>query len=105
MIVDELLLERVVRERRFDDRTVEIAKRLFLGNEAPRKVAKEFGLIDKRIYAIRAEVIKQVERYALPEGWSEVTLRGPADVVKATQAFFKRRMNALSAASAANPAK
>ena len=92
MIVDELLLERVARERRFDARTVEIARRLFLGNEAPRKVAKEFALIDQRLYAIRAEVLKQVERYALPEGWSEVTLRGPADVVKATQAFFNRRM-------------
>jgi len=99
MIVDELLLERVARERRFDARTVEIARRLFIGDEAPRKVAKEFALIDKRIYAIRAEVLKQVERYALPEGWSEVTLRGPADVVKATQAFFNRRMRATADAA------
>lgn len=99
MIVDELLLERVARERRFDARTVEIARRLFIGNEAPRKVAKEFALVDKRIYAIRAEVLKQVESYALPGGWSEVTLRGPADVVKATQAFFNRRMRATADAA------
>ena len=99
MIVDELLLERVARDRRFDARTVEIARRLFIGNEPPRKVAKEFALIDKRIYAIRAEVLKQVERYALPEGWSEVMLRGPADVVKATQAFFNRRMRATADAA------
>ena len=99
MIVDELLLERVARERRFDARTVEIARRIFIGNEAPRKLAKEFALIDKRIYAIRAEVLKHVERYALPEGWSEVMLRGPADVVKATQAFFNRRMRATADAA------
>jgi hypothetical protein len=99
MIVDEPLLERVVRERRFDARTVEIAKRLFLGNEAPRKLAKEFALLDKRIYAIRAEVLKQVQRYDLPEGWSEVTLRGPAEVVKAAHALFRKRMRELGASA------
>jgi hypothetical protein len=105
MIVDEMLLERVTRERRFDDRTVEIAKRLFLGNGAPRTVAKEFGVIDKRVYAIRAEVIRQVESYELPEGWSEVTLRGPADIVKATKKFFKKRINALEQSRSATPEK
>ena len=92
MTVDESLLERVFKDRRFDARTVEIARRLFLGHEAPRKLAKEFALIDKRIYAIRAEMIKQVQGYDIPEGWSEVTLRGPADVVKAAHAVFKKRM-------------
>ena len=92
MIVDELLLERVVRDRRFDRRTVEIARRLFIGKEEPKKLAAEFGLHDKRIYAIRTAVTKQLASYELPEGWSEVTLRGPAEVVKAVDAIFKKRM-------------
>jgi hypothetical protein len=96
MIVDELTLERVSRERRFDARTLEIARRLFIDKDPPRKVAKEFALIDKRIYAIRADVIDHVKKYELPDGWSEVVLRGPTDVVKAADALFKRRMKALS---------
>jgi len=92
MTVDEPILERVLRERRFDQRTAEIAKRLFLRDEAPQKLAREYALLDKRIYAIRAEVLKQVKGYALPAGWSEVTLRGPADVVKAAHALFRKRM-------------
>jgi len=99
MIVDEPILERVLRERRFDERTAEIARRLFLGDEPPRKLAKEYALLDKRIYAIRAEVVKQVKEYALPAGWSEVTLKGPADAVRAAHALFKRRMREHEQAS------
>ena len=92
MVVDELTLERVARERRFNARTVEITRRLFIDKHPPLSVAKEFALLDKRIYAIRAAVIKQVQGYALPEGWVEVTLRGPADVVKKAEESFRRRM-------------
>jgi len=99
MIIDEPILERVLRERRFDERTAEIARRMFLKNEAPKKLAMEYALLDKRIYAIRAEVVKQVKKYALPEGWSEVTLRGPADAVKAAHALFKRHMREHEQAS------
>ena len=94
MIVDELMLQRVARDRRFDARTVEIARHLFLRKEAPRKVAREFALVDKRIYAIRAEVLRQAEKYALPPGCAEVTLRGPAEVIRATEAFFTQQMEA-----------
>jgi len=51
----------LIRERRLDDPTVEIARRLFLGNKAPMKPAKEFALIDKRIDAIRAALTKQFQ--------------------------------------------
>lgn len=94
MVVDELVLQRLARERRFDARTLEIARRLFLLGEKPRKVAKEFALIDKRVYAIRSEVVRHVQRYQLPDGWSELTLQGPVEVLKATQAYFDRRMEA-----------
>ena len=95
MIVDELVLQRVARDRRFDARTVEIARHLFLRKEAPRKVAREFALIDKRIYAIRAEVLRQAEKYALPPGCTEVTLRGPPEVIRATERFYRQQMEAL----------
>ena len=97
MIVDELTLERVARERRFDKRTMEIARRLFVDKREPSSVAKEFALLDKRIYAIRAAVRKQVASYGLPEGWAEVTLRGPADLVKAVEGTFRKRMKRRSA--------
>ncbi|WP_213956768.1 MULTISPECIES: hypothetical protein [unclassified Variovorax] len=99
MTVDEPILERVLRERRFDERTAEIARRLFLGNERPQKLAMEYCLLDKRIYAIRAEVVKHVKGYALPAGWSEVTLRGPVDAVKAAHALFRKRMREHEEAS------
>lgn len=92
MVVDELTLARVARERRFNARTVEIARRLFIDKHPPLSVAKEFALLDKRIYAIRAAVIKHVKGYALPEGWVEVTLRGPAAVMKEVEALFRKRM-------------
>jgi len=97
MIIDELMLARVSRDRRFDKRTLEIARKLFIEKQEPLSVAKEFALLDKRIYAIRDAVRKQVASYGLPEGWTEVTLRGPADLVKTVEVIFRKRMKRLSA--------
>jgi len=55
-VVDKYLLDRVSRERRFDDRTMEIARRLFLDREKPRKLALEYAVIHQRIYAMRRSV-------------------------------------------------
>lgn len=93
-VVDAPLLERVARERRFDARTLEIARRLFIENETPKKLSTEYGVIHQRIYAIRKLVQKAVESYRLPEGWSEVTLRGPADLVRATATQFEAKKRA-----------
>lgn len=93
MTVDEVTLERVLRDRRFDERTVAIARRLFIDNIAPRALAKEFAVIDKRVYAIRAAVLKQASKYALPEGWSELTVQGPAHVVSEVQAVYAALMS------------
>ncbi len=95
MNIDENMLERVSRERRFDARTVDIARHLFLLNMPPRQVATQFGVVDKRVYAIRAAVLEQVEKYKLPEGWSEITLRGPIDAVKEAEAIFRRRLREI----------
>lgn len=88
--VDGPLLERVARERRFDPRTLEIARKLFINDEAVRKVAQEYGVIDKRVYAIRKTVLDHVQKYELPQGWSEVTLRGPAELVQAVHELFEQ---------------
>jgi hypothetical protein len=93
-LVDEALLERVARERRFDPRTLEIARRLSIHKDSPKMLSTEYGVIHQRIYAIRRMVQEAVQGYGLPEGWSEVTLRGPADFVLATKAKFERQMRA-----------
>jgi hypothetical protein len=94
-VVDKYLLDRVSRERRFDDRTMEIARRLFLDREKPRKLALEYAVIHQRIYAIRRMVTEAVESYELPPGYSEVTLRGPADLIRAICELFDQQMSDL----------
>ena len=88
IIVDEDMLARVARDRRFDPRTLEIARRLFLEKENVKKLSTEYGVIFQRIYAIRKMVLEAAEEYALPQGWSEVSLRGPAEVVQAVEKIF-----------------
>lgn len=95
-VVDSHLLDRVARERRFDPRTLEIARRLFIENEPVKKLSTEYGVIHQRIYAIRRSVIEQVEKYDLPEGWTEVTLRGPAEVVQAIAQLFQQQLSELA---------
>lgn len=94
-VVDKHLLDRVARERRFDDRTMEIARRLFLDEEKPRKLALEYAVIHQRIYAIRRMVTKVVASYELPPGYTEVTLRGPAELVQAISELFDLQMSEL----------
>ncbi|MDM0022695.1 TrfB-related DNA-binding protein [Variovorax saccharolyticus] len=91
-VVDRHLLDRVARERRFDDRTMQIARRLFLEGHKPKRLATEYGVIHQRIYAIRRLVQAAVNDFRLPEGWTEVTLQGPADLVHATAALFDEQM-------------
>lgn len=93
-VVDSHLLDRVARERRFDDRTMEIARRLFVDGHKPKRLATEYGVIHQRIYAIRRLVQAAVNDFRLPEGWSEVTLKGPVDLVQATAASFAEQMRA-----------
>jgi hypothetical protein len=95
VIIDELLLQRIARERRFDERTLEIARRLILGNESAKKLSTEFGVITQRIYQIRGLIKKAVEAYELPDGWTDVRLEGPPEVIQAVCAFYRLRMRAL----------
>jgi hypothetical protein len=89
--VDASQLERVARQRKFDPRTLEIARRLFIHNEKPKLLSAEYGVILQRIYAIRKAVLDSV----LPQGWDEVTLRGPAEAVEAARLAFEKRRGRL----------
>ena len=54
-------------------------------------------MIHQRIYAIRRSVIEQVDKYDLPDSWTEVKLCGPADVVQAITELFHLQMGELEA--------
>ena len=77
-------LERILRQRRFDERTKEIARRLFIDKTRPKLLAVEYGLIQQRIYAIR----KCVLALAMPPGEAQVTLAGPVEAIEAAQRAF-----------------
>ena len=90
--VDEAELQRIARQRRFDPRTLEIARRLFVDGDRPKSLAAEYGLILQRIYAIRKAVLD----LALPEGEAELTLKGPAEAIKAAKRAFDKYMEKLA---------
>jgi len=91
MSIDEAELQRIARLRRFDARTLEIARRHFIEGDRPKLLAAEYGLVLQRIYAIRKSVLD----LALPSGQGEVTLRGPVEAIEAAQQAFDRHMEKL----------
>ena len=95
IIVDEEQLARIAKSRKFDPRTLEIARRLFLNHEKPKRLSAEYGVIFQRIYAIRRAVLKAIEAEGLEPGWSQVTLRGPKAAIEAAQRAFAQRMARL----------
>ncbi len=96
--VDEAQLERIARERKFDPRTLEIARRLFIRNERPKLLAAEYGVIFQRIYAIRKAVLDAIEDDALQPGWARLTLSGPAEAVEAARRAYEKWMAKLDEA-------
>ena len=76
------LLERLARTRRFSAQTLDIAKRLFLFNDPPRKLAAEYGVNLARIYAIRDSVSQAAQAQRVPPGWEEVTLIAPKELIE-----------------------
>jgi TrfB plasmid transcriptional repressor len=90
--VDLELLERIATQRKFEPQTLEIAKRLLLYGEKPKRLAAEFGVNHQRVYAIRKEVVAAVKELALPAGWEEVTLAGPQPVIAALKAQLEQAL-------------
>lgn len=81
MEIDLALLERIAQQRRFEGRTLEIAKRLFIHGETPKRLAVEYGVNVQRVYAIRREVLAAAQALALPPGWEEATIAGPRELI------------------------
>ncbi|CAN7320102.1 hypothetical protein LJR084_007930 [Variovorax sp. LjRoot84] len=87
--VDEKQLERIARQRKFDPRTLEIARRLFIHHEKPKLLSAEYGVILQRIYAIRKAVLDSA-------GHDELTLRGPAEALEAARLAYEKQMAKLA---------
>jgi len=79
--IDLELLQRIAEQRRFEGRTLEIAKRLFVHGETPKRLSVEYGVNIQRVYAIRKEVLAAAQALALPRGWEELTIRGPKELI------------------------
>lgn len=99
IVIDVQLLERIAAMRRFEDRTLEIAKRLFIHKQKPKRVASEFGVNLQRAYAIRKEFLAAAKEAALPNGWEEATFKGPAEVIAELKLLYARAMGAESVTS------
>lgn len=98
--IDGEVLDRIAAERRFETQTLQIARRIFLHKETPKRVASEFGVIVQRVYAIRRHVLAAAEAYQLPTGWSTAELVGPRDLVD----HYKRLFDAALARRAGEAA-
>jgi hypothetical protein len=92
MDIDFDLLERIAKQRRFEARTLEIAKRLFIHGESPKRLSIEYGVNMQRVYAIRKEVLSAAEALALPAGWEEFSVRGPREVIEKLRHQFELEM-------------
>jgi hypothetical protein len=79
--IDLAQLERIAERRRFEDRTLEIAKRLFIHGEKPKRLSVEYGVNLQRVYAIRREILEAVKASTLPAGWDQITLVGPKALI------------------------
>jgi len=98
-IVDEAQLARIAKQRKFDARTLEIARRLFIHKEKPQLLSAEYGVILQRVYAIR----KAVQDSALPVGIDELRLRGPAEAVAAARLAYEKQLAKMKKRGAEMP--
>ena len=96
--IDLPLLERIASRRRFEPRTLEIAKRLFVYGEPARRLAAEYGVNVQRIYAIQRRVLAAAAASKLPEGWEELTVSGPRELVASFRDAFEKALAASGAA-------
>jgi hypothetical protein len=97
--VDFALLERIGEHRRFDPRTLEIAKRLLIHGDDPKRLSVEYGINLQRVYAIRKEVLAAIEALKLPPGWERLELVGPRKVIDRIRRQFDEEMAKLDTAA------
>lgn len=99
LTVDLETLQRVASLRKYQPETLEIATRLLVYGETPKRLVAEYGINHQRVYAIRKEVLAAIKALALPEGWEEVTLAGPRPVVAEIKAQFAQALERYRKAS------
>ncbi len=80
--IDAQLLDRIAQERRYEARTIEIARRLFVHRETPKRLSLEYGIHVQRVYTLRREILEAARALALPPGWEEVTISGPKELIE-----------------------
>lgn len=93
--VDGPLLDRIAARRRFETRTLDIARRLFIHDQTPKRVASEFGVNLQRVYAVRKQILSAAESLALPPGWVREELVGPRALVEHHKRLFKAAMDEI----------
>ncbi len=94
--IDYAMLERIAEQRRFEARTLDIAKRLFIHRENPKAVSTQYGVNLARVYAIRKEVLAAAQALALPAGWEELHLSGPSEVIARIRRQFEEEMSRVA---------
>jgi hypothetical protein len=96
-VIDPELLARIATDRRFEPRTLEIAKRMMIHGETPKRLAIEYGVNLQRVYAIRKEILAAAQTSALPPGWEQVTIAGPRDLIAAIKRQVAQALAELQA--------
>jgi hypothetical protein len=89
--LDAAAFKLIERKRRFRGQTLEIAKRRMLGGERASDLAAAYGVNLQRIYMIETQIAAAWQAMQLPEGWEEVTLVAPKDLIKE---FLRRAQRA-----------
>ena len=97
--VDFALLESIGLHRRFDPRTLEIAKRLLVHGDEPKRLSAEYGINLQRVYAIRRDVLAAAEEVKLKPGWARVELIGPRQLIERIKRQFEEEMAKLGVSS------
>ena len=97
--IDLSLLDRLAAQRRFEPRTLEIAKRLFVHGETPKRLSVEYGVNVQRVYAIRREVLAAAQASRLPPGWEELTVAGPRELIASFREAFVKALAASRAST------
>lgn len=95
MTVDLQILDRVAAARHFQPETLEIARRLLVFGDTPKRLSIEYGINHQRVYAIRKKVLAAVAELDVPDGWEEVRLVGPTEVIADLKARFAEALRAL----------
>jgi hypothetical protein len=76
-------IDAAVKDRRFDEQTIEIAKCVMADGWPAAKASEHFGVNRARVYAIRDKVwAAYVESSMYPPSWKEVTLMASPELIE-----------------------